>query len=1523
MKRRFPENKVIYSLVLWILLSFMGLFAQTAIGTNIENIAYAHYRDPGGFEYNIQSQAVITTVSQGYKLSISKSVETSVYMPLDTVVYHIEIQNSGNIAVSSINVMDTLSNDLTYLSSQPAGTVNDQNISWIIQNIQPGASSSIDLQCLVASGFVSGKSIENMASFSTVENVMGYSQPIEIVVDSRPDLQIEANVNYLSAYAGDTLIYSISFHNSGNASANQTILYHDLSFQTDFISCSGGGQFDKGIVTWAKGSIPAGDTVSETVIAVVKSEVSPGALLISTSTVSCSEGFSASAQVVSQIIERVQQADIWIQKTSIPYANPGDTLSYHISYGNIGNCPATEIVLRDSLSALVAFESASGAVQYDPLTHVIRWVLSDIPENAKDSVEVKVIVQKGIADGTILESRAQISCKEGLSAHVMSLTSILSPQLTFVKTTDSLLISAGNEIDYRISYKNTGNGAATGVMITDTLSEHIIYVSSNGSSVYDSDHHTVIWNVGDMIANMSEAESLELKVRTSVPLNDGTVIINSAEIKCNEGFSKISSVNSTVNAEAVLLLSKSTQLRAFRGDTLTYVLSFRNEGNSIAAFTRLTDTLTSDVEFITAEGQFTYNAEHHCINWNIGDVYPGVDSSLFLKVRIPSLAEDVVNIHNTAWVHSGDIHLMSNMAITTLNNLNITITADPDTIIGNGINHTKITVNAMQATGQPASDGTVIVLSATQGSFSPGTDTVTTLNGIAQTDLISSKIYQEYVSVKVKANLQNASGISDSTDVVFSALRIVGIVTDGDNLPVGGAIVTVLQDGIVIGSDTTGTEGIYSIAVYTSGRYIIRIQYPDGYGNYSTIEKELDVDVENPDESNTIEDKCSISGRLIDYNTQEPINIPDISIIIQSSDPSTLAKSTDESFMDTTYTDSSGFWIFKDLDPGTYSIETINDDDDVYHVGNRSVVIGSAGQNIINFNIIQRPVIFRIYKTVDRTQALNGDTLSYKIVYSTTNNTVTDTIRIIDPLPSELEWIPSSLNYSGDIVSYEFEEIGNQITFYLNGLLGNELDSIQFNAKVRDEGISMITNEAMIMGKPDTAYTADNEKTHSQTMIISPFLYMTKSVNWPVAEAGDILTYTLKLENRSQDQILYGMSISDILPRGFKYKEGRSSIDTHVISDPLITVQGLRQTLKWTLSDTLTPGSTLKLKYRVIIGLESHIGKNENIAYAIGSMYDGYLVSSNVANADVVIKPGMIHDRGLIFGKVYFDQNSNNMHDQNERTVKGVEIITEEGIRVITDEFGKYSIPNVTLGDHVLRINEKTLPENTEVKLSSSDFLGDTHSRLVKVSYSGIAKANFVLGNADDIEKTEGRNFAKIAKIKTKKIVTYNAKTKKSEGNTRISGELLTFTLEEALFDIGSAKLKPAAMPLINKLGDLLKRQGDISIDVEGFTDNVGSNMLNKIISLNRAKSVKEYLISNYSISSERIVSIGHGKAFPISDNSTAIGRSLNRRVEITIKSQKFKKVSRKVAKLINAIQEEVEKTNSEGVEIKNNTKRK
>src|SRR5262249_19406347 len=108
--------------------------------------------------------------------------------------------------------------------------------------------------------------------------------------------------------------------------------------------------------------------------------------------------------------------------------------------------------------------------------------------------------------------------------------------------------------------------------------------------------------------------------------------------------------------------------------------------------------------------------------------------------------------------------------------------------------------------------------------------------------------------------------------------------------------------------------------------------------------------------------------------------------------------------------------------------------------------------------------------------------------------------------------------------------------------------------------------------------------------------------------------------------------------------------------------------------------------------------------------------------------------------------------------------------------------------------------------------------------------------------------------------------------------------LGDVLFDTGRATLKPAAREKLSKLsGILLAYPGQLTLEIEGHTDSVGSDDLNNRLSQNRAQAVSDYL-SGAGVKAERIKAVrGFGKTKPIATNDTAAGRQMNRRVEVVI----------------------------------------
>ncbi|SFK30616.1 OmpA family protein [Methylophaga sulfidovorans] len=105
----------------------------------------------------------------------------------------------------------------------------------------------------------------------------------------------------------------------------------------------------------------------------------------------------------------------------------------------------------------------------------------------------------------------------------------------------------------------------------------------------------------------------------------------------------------------------------------------------------------------------------------------------------------------------------------------------------------------------------------------------------------------------------------------------------------------------------------------------------------------------------------------------------------------------------------------------------------------------------------------------------------------------------------------------------------------------------------------------------------------------------------------------------------------------------------------------------------------------------------------------------------------------------------------------------------------------------------------------------------------------------------------------------------------------------EVSFDFDSAGLKPAFMPTLNKVADILQRYPNTIIHVVGYTDSVGSESYNMKLSERRAQSVVDYL-SSRGVSSSRLYAIGKGESDPRASNDTEAGRQLNRRVELFVK---------------------------------------
>ena len=134
--------------------------------------------------------------------------------------------------------------------------------------------------------------------------------------------------------------------------------------------------------------------------------------------------------------------------------------------------------------------------------------------------------------------------------------------------------------------------------------------------------------------------------------------------------------------------------------------------------------------------------------------------------------------------------------------------------------------------------------------------------------------------------------------------------------------------------------------------------------------------------------------------------------------------------------------------------------------------------------------------------------------------------------------------------------------------------------------------------------------------------------------------------------------------------------------------------------------------------------------------------------------------------------------------------------------------------------------------------------------------------------------------------------------NSKKSKDFLKIRIKDVAFEVGKSKLNPNFHSVLDSIVTLLKK-GNFNVKIEGHTDSKGSDITNRRISVNRAKSVKKYIVTKgggkYFERQHLFKLYGYGSRIPIATNLTVEGRSKNRRVEIRINPLKPKDILREM----------------------------
>lgn len=383
----------------------------------------------------------------------------------------------------------------------------------------------------------------------------------------------------------------------------------------------------------------------------------------------------------------------------------------------------------------------------------------------------------------------------------------------------------------------------------------------------------------------------------------------------------------------------------------------------------------------------------------------------------------------------------------------------------------------------------------------------------------------------------------------------------------------------------------------------------------------------------------------------------------------------------------------------------------------------------------------------------------------------------------------------------------------------------------------------------------------------SSSLWLQKTAGADTVAIGDFLSYELDLQNTSKSLTMSGVTITDTMPPGFRFRNGSVRFNGVAASDPVISADG--HTLIFTIG-TLAPQTLMSVRYVVEIAAGASAGVATNTAIAAGA--GG--VTSNLAKAYVQVKSDFLSSRSVLMGEVV-NGSCGAPDAKDAKGLEGVRIFLEDGTFVDTDKKGLFHFEGITPGTHVVQLDLDSLPKDYQVVPCEENtrFAGSAYSQFVDVQGGSMWRVDFHVAHRARLKTAptpslppvkgelgleltsalygetvvyqlplQGHNMPKCDLQLTVNLpegVSYEAKSSQLDNKPLeepvIAGQVLTYSLGSHPGEWNGKIRFRAVLPRTGKAGELLSR-ATLTCTAPGTVDKpaVAENVLRRFKEKNR-----------------------------------------------------------------------------------------
>jgi LPXTG-site transpeptidase (sortase) family protein len=532
------------------------------------------------------------------------------------------------------------------------GTTPAETCTYDVGGVAVGASGSVSFMIIIDDPLPAGvDQITNLVligddgkngdDLNSKDNEASHDTP----VDAAPDLSIVKDDNEAIAYAGEDLIYTLTYHNSGNQGATGVVITETVPANTVFNAaastpgwaCEADGHAGDTCTFEVAGEVAAGGGGTVTFVVTVIDHIPAGVTTIDNVVTigdddENGDDSTPEDNTDTTTTDLIALPDIRVVKSDgISLTVAGRELTYTLTVSNIGGKGATGVVLIDTLPVDgITFVSASGIYLFDPLTGIITWEAFDLPsgDNTTRTVTIRLDDPLDAAITTIVNTTTVVD--DGQNGEDPDLDNNTDTDTDTIATASKTLIESLHQADllpkvaigellvYEVRLK-IGPGSVDNLKLTDVLDRGLAFVKcesiagngspSNLSSLPDNltkvcenpqvstepvgstnpadEGRKVVFDFGTVTNSGKTAETLVVRYEVVV-LNN---VENVRDVKLNNtarwDWTGGSLVN--LNADEVtiiepeLMLAKEVNTNvAFPGSVVTYTLTIAHTSKSNA-----------------------------------------------------------------------------------------------------------------------------------------------------------------------------------------------------------------------------------------------------------------------------------------------------------------------------------------------------------------------------------------------------------------------------------------------------------------------------------------------------------------------------------------------------------------------------------------------------------------------------------------------------------------------------------------------------------------------------------------------------------------------------------------------------------------------------------------------------------------------------------------------------------------------------------------------------------------------------